>query len=136
MGLAAALKRESTYISAIARTLFGLRAVKPDSPYTTVDEVETRAREMPERIAFYFGDRTMTFAALNAGADRVAHWAKANGVGPHDVVALLMENRPEYVMTWLGLLKAGAVAALINTNLRGTPLAHSISIAGAKLAIV
>ncbi|MBL6940393.1 MAG: long-chain-acyl-CoA synthetase [Alphaproteobacteria bacterium] len=136
MGLAAALKRESTYIAAIARTLIGLRAVKPDSPHTIVDEVEARAREIPDAVAFYFLDRTMTFRALNAGADRVAHWAKGNGVMRGDVVALLMENRPEYVMTWLGLLKAGAVVALINTNLRGTPLAHSISIAGAKLAIV
>ena len=31
-----------------------------------------------------------------------------------------MENRPEYVAAWLGLLKVGAVVALINTNLRGT----------------
>jgi fatty-acyl-CoA synthase len=136
MGLTAALKRESTYISAITRTLLGLRDVKPDSPHTIVDVVEAQAHATPDAIAFYFLDRTMTYRALEAGANRVARWAKVNGIGQHDVVALLMENRPEYVMTWLGLLKAGAVVALINTNLRGTPLAHSISIAGAKLAIV
>ncbi len=136
MGLSAALKRESTYIAAIARTLKGLRGVTPDSPRTIVDEVEMRARAAPDAVAFYFLDRTMTYAQLNAGADRTAHWAVANGVKRGDVVALLMENRPEYVMTWLGLLKAGAVVALINTNLRGAPLAHSIGIAAAKLAIV
>jgi fatty-acyl-CoA synthase len=136
MGLAAALKRESTYISAIARTLMGLRGVTPDSPHTIVDEVEARAREMPDAVAFYFLDRIMTYRALNAGADRLARWAVNHGVARGDVVALLMDNRPEYVMTWLGLLKAGAVVALINTNLRGTPLAHSIAIAEAKLAIV
>jgi len=136
MELATALTRESTYISAITRTLLGLRNVKPDSPHTIVDVVEAQARATPDAVAFYFLDRTMSYRALDTGANRVARWAKANGVGLHDVVALLMENRPEYVMTWLGLLKAGAVVALINTNLRGTPLAHSISIAGAKLAVV
>ena len=136
MGLAGALTRESTYISAIARTLIGLREVKPNSPHTIVDVVEAQARATPDAVAFYFLDQTMTYAQLDAGANRIAQWAKTNGVARGDVVALLMENRPEYVMTWLGLLKAGAVAALINTNLRGLPLAHSISIANAKLAIV
>jgi len=136
MSLAGALTRESTYISAIVRTLIGLRDVKPNSPHTIVDVVEAQARATPDAVAFYFLDRTMTYAQLDAGANRVAHWAKASGVARGDVVALLMENRPEYVMTWLGLLKAGAVAALINTNLRGLPLAHSISIANARLAIV
>src|SRR6185312_7720971 len=136
MGLAAALKRESTYISAITRTLYGLRDVKPDSPHTIVDVVEAQARATPGAVAFYFLDSTMTYRALDTGANRVARWALSNGVTRGDVVALVMENRPEYVMTWLGLLKAGAVVALINTNLRGTPLAHSISIAEAKLAVV
>src|SRR3569832_170847 len=136
MGLTAALKREAIYISAITRTLLSLRDVKPDSPHTIVDAVETQAHATPDAVAFYFLDRTMTYRALDVGANRVARWAKANGVGQLVVVALLMEIRPEYVMTWLGLLKAGAVVALINTNLRGAPLAHSISIAGAKLAIV
>ncbi|MEJ1967659.1 MAG: long-chain-acyl-CoA synthetase [Rhizomicrobium sp.] len=136
MGLVEALSRESTYLAAITRTLFGLRHVKPDSPHTIVDEVEARAREVPGNIAFYFLDRTMTYAELDAAANRVAHWAARNGIAKGDAVALLMENRPEYVATWLGLLKVGAVVALINTNLRGTPLAHSLSIAEARHAIV
>ena len=41
----------------------------------------------------------------------------ANRVAKGEVVALLMENRPEYLMAWLGLVKTGAVAALINTHL-------------------
>jgi fatty-acyl-CoA synthase len=136
MGLFDAVSREATYISAIGRTLIGLRGTTPDSPRTIVDIVEDQARATPDNIAFYFHDRTMSYAALDAHANRVARWAAANGIARGDAVALLMENRPEYVATWLGLLKAGAVAALINTNLRGIPLAHSIAIANAKHAIV
>jgi len=136
MGLFSAIAREATYISAIGRTLLSLRGVTPDSPHTIVDIVEAQARATPDNVVFHYLDRTMTFAALDAAANRVARWASANGVGRGDAVALLMENRPEYVATWLGLLKTGAVGALINTNLRGQPLAHSIAIAGAKHAIV
>ena len=42
-----------------------------------------------------------------------------------------MENRPEYVGLWLGLSKVGIVPALINTNLLGQPLIHSIQAASA-----
>jgi fatty-acyl-CoA synthase len=60
----------------------------------------------------------------------------AQGIGHGSVVALLMENRPDYICAWLGLFKAGAQVALINTNLSGAALAHSISISGARHAIV
>lgn len=42
-----------------------------------------------------------------------------------------MENRPEYVGLWFGLSKVGIVPALINTNLQGQPLVHSIKAASA-----
>lgn len=136
MGLFDAAKREATYISAVGRTLLGLRGVTPDSAHTIVDIVEAQARATPDAVVFYFQDRRFSYAGLDAHANRVARWAKGAGIGRGDVVALLMENRPEYVATWLGLLKVGAVAALINANLRGAPLAHSIAIAGAGHAIV
>ena len=59
-----------------------------------------------------------------------------NGIGRGTPVALLMENRPDYIAAWLGLFKVGAQVALINTNLVGTALAHSIAISGARHAIV
>jgi fatty-acyl-CoA synthase len=60
----------------------------------------------------------------------------ARGIGKGDAVALFMENRPEYLFAWLGIVKLGGIVALINTNLRGQPLAHSIGIANAHHAIV
>lgn len=57
------------------------------------------------------------------------------GFKPGDTVALLLDNRPEYVALWLGLAKAGIVTALINYNLRDKPLLHSIQIADSKAII-
>ncbi|MBD3668863.1 MAG: AMP-binding protein, partial [Kangiella sp.] len=73
----------------------------------------------------------MTYAELNAAANRYACWAREQGVTPDTSIALLMENRPEYIVAWLGIIKAGGAAALINTNLTGGPLVHSLSISGA-----
>ena len=51
-------------------------------------------------------------------------------------MALLLQNRPDYLCVWLGVARAGGVTALINTNLTGQALAHSIAIVNAKVAIV
>ena len=136
MKLLESLAREYIYIRCVARTFYRLRHVTPHSTHTIVDIVEEHAARTPASIAIFYQDRTVSYRALDEGANRVAHWAMAQGIKRGDVVVLLMENCPEYLMSWLGLLKLGAVAALINTNLKGAPLTHSIAIAGARHAIV
>jgi fatty-acyl-CoA synthase len=136
MGLFDSLSREAVYISSIGRALFRVRQIKPDSPVTIVDIMEHHAARRPNAPAILFGDEIVSYAALNKGADAYAHWAKSQQVGHRDVVGLLMENRPDYIMAWLGLHKVGAVVALINANARGAPLVHSISIAGARHLIL
>ncbi|HSS12992.1 MAG TPA: AMP-binding protein, partial [Rhizomicrobium sp.] len=101
-----------------------------------MDIVEAQARKRPGNAAIFYLDRHMNYAELDRRANRYAHWALSQGIGRGDVVALLMENRPDYICAWLGLFKAGAQVALINTNLSDAALAHSISISGAKHAIV
>ena len=136
MGLFDAVRRESIYLSAIGRTLFRMRHVRPDSPIIISDIVGRFARATPDSPAILYQDRTVSYAALRAGANRYANWARSAGIGRGDVVALLMENRPEYLMAWLGLVKIGAIAALINTNLNGAPLAHSINVTGSRHLIL
>ena len=136
MSIFDAIERETSYINSVGRTLFRMRHVKPDSPVTIADIVEGFAREKPDNPVIFYQDEIVTYRALDKSANRYANWARAQGIGLGDVVALLMENRPDYIMAWLGLVKLGAVVALINTNLRGQPLAHSISIAGAKHLIL
>jgi fatty-acyl-CoA synthase len=132
MILSPVVRRETTYIASLAREFWRLRDVKPDSPITIVDIFEGHARRAPENPAILCGDDVVSYGALNAIADRVAHWARGKGIGRGDCVALLMENRPEYIAVWLGLFKLGAVVALINTNLRGPALAHSITVCAAR----
>ena len=136
MSLTRAIKREYIYLTSIARTLWLLRLVKPNSTRSIVDIVEAQARKRPGHIAIYYLDQRMSYAELDRRANRYGHWAQHQGIGRGSVVALLMENRPDFICAWLGLFKVGAQVALINTNLSGAALAHSIAISGAKHAIV
>jgi len=136
LSLTHAIKREYIYLASIARTLWLLRLVKPNATRSIVDIVERQARKRPANTAMFYLDQRMSYAELDRRANRYAHWAMGQGIGRGSVVALLMENRPDYICAWLGLFKVGAQVALINTNLSGAALAHSISISAAKHAIV
>jgi fatty-acyl-CoA synthase len=101
-----------------------------------VDIVAEQVRRRPHNIAIHYQDQAMSYAQMEARANRYANWALSVGIGRGTPVALLMENRPDFICAWLGLFKVGAQVALINTNLLGEALAHSIAISGTKHAIV
>ena len=105
---------------------------RPTSRVTITDQLEARAAEHPDRPFLLFEQRRILYGELNARANRVAHWGLSNSLGHGDVVALLMENRPEYLYTWMGLAKLGVTIALLNTNLSGRGLRHALAVSGAR----
>lgn len=104
--------------------------------YTCADRLEERAIDAADTPFIIFEDTVCTFAEANACANRIARIALSAGLKRGDVVALMMSNRPDYVLTWLGLSKAGIVTALINTSATGHVLAHAFRQVGAKALIV
>ncbi len=71
------------------------------------------------------------FAAINILVGALRRDLKSG-----DAVALLMSNCAEYLAIWLGLTRIGVVVALVNSQLAGDVLAHSINIADPKYLIV
>ena len=109
---------------------------RASSHYTMADLLEQRTREQGQRPLLHYGDRSWSYAQANAEANRVAHALLGLGVKRGDVVALAMENRPEFFFVWFGLAKLGAVAAFLNTHIGGRALAHALQAVQAKAAIV
>jgi fatty-acyl-CoA synthase len=109
---------------------------KPSQSYSVGDRIEERAAAHPERPFLFFEDRVLSYGALDAAANRVAHRAREAGLRTGDVVALLMENRPEFITTWAGFAKLGVVTALLNTHARGLALRHALAATGARHLVV
>jgi len=120
----------------LASLLPALARFRPDGRYNVADRLEERARSYGEATFLAVGERRISFRETDARANRVAHWALARGIRKGDVVALLMENRPEYIFSWGGLAKLGAISALINTNLGGRALDHALQTAGTRQLVV
>lgn len=129
--------KEVTYLRSAVRTLGRLKDIQKNPTRTWADIIENIAATKPNNIAIYGEDgSTMTYRELDERANRYARWALASGARKGDAVALLMENKPEYIVAWLGIVKMGATAALINTNLTGMGLGHCLNISGADHCIV
>lgn len=71
---------------------------------------------VPERKVIQVGERAVTYAELEADANRLAHHLQAIGVGPGDHVGIYAKNSIEHVVALLAIFKIRAVA--INVNYR------------------
>ncbi len=101
-----------------------------------LDVVAMNVAAAPHDLAFEMDDQHLTWSELDATTSRVAHALAAAGVKQGDVVAFCAENSPFYIACILGIARVGATAALINTNLRGRPLAHAVTVSNAKVVLV
>ena len=120
-------------------TLLTLKKGMQPRPLDTKDcvaaQVERTAAAYPDNIAMLFEGEQITWQAFNTLANRYAHAFKAQGLVPGNTASVFMENRIEFLATVIGLNKLGVTASLINTNLRGTPLAHCVKITDSSKCI-
>src|SRR5215470_3337497 len=111
-----------------------LRALELTSPIAKAPQrtfpavIEELAEKFGDAPALLTQEDSLSFRALNEGANRYARWAQTHDIRKGDTVCLLMTNRPEYMAIWLGITRAGGVVALLNTNLVGASLAHCIDV--------
>jgi len=94
------------------------------------------AHRFPDKEAFRFLERSLTFGELDARATRVARALRERGVEAGDRVALLMPNGLEVVEAIFGVCRLGAVAVPVNFRLVADEIAYLLRHSGAKLLVV
>ncbi|MGI8959246.1 MAG: long-chain-acyl-CoA synthetase [Bryobacteraceae bacterium] len=109
-------------------------ASNPERLFSSV--IEEWAETSGEAPALLSGRECMTYTALAERSNQCTRWALQHRLAKGDTVCLLMPNRPEYMAIWLGITRTGCAVALVNTNLTGLSLAHSVNIVVPKHIIV
>ncbi|KAJ5759018.1 hypothetical protein N7520_006174 [Penicillium odoratum] len=90
-----------------------------------------------DRDCLVYNGRTWSFRETYDMSLRFANWFKnVHHVGRKEIVAIDCMNSSTFLFMVLGLWSIGAVPALINYNLTGKPLVHSLKVSSAKLVIV
>ena len=97
--------------------------------------LERSARLYPDKVAIIHGKLRATYSEINTRADNLAHYLQSIATQKGDRVALLMENCVEYVISYYGIMKAGAVAVPLNSDLKPEGLRYAIEDLEARVLI-
>ncbi|MBL8380904.1 MAG: acyl--CoA ligase [Burkholderiales bacterium] len=89
-----------------------------------------------DRDALVFEGRRWTWRELDEVAGRVATGLAARGVGAGDRVAILIGNRPEFVFTFYGAMRLGAIAVPISVREQAPGIAYMLGHCGARAVVV
>ena len=94
-----------------------------------------RARLYGDKSFMCFRDREFSYREVNDAANRVGRGLAKLGVKKGSKVCLLIENRPEFVISFFGPHKVGAVPVPINSNLKASEIEYIASNSGATAII-
>lgn len=97
---------------------------------------ERSALTYPTATCLWSHDGVYTWRETYDRACQYGAYFLSLGVRPRDLVALYLQNVPEFIFAWLGLWAIGSAPAMINWNLGGDALVHCLRIAGVKFMLV
>ena len=111
------------------------RPVVENLPATLPEFFRTFCALNAANEAVVAGDERLTFADLDRLSEDVAHGLAARGIRKGDRVGIAMRNCPSWILCYMGVLKAGAIATLLNGWWLAAEMEHAILLADPRLII-
>lgn len=99
------------------------------------DYLEASAARLPDKVALVCGDRRVTYAEIDAQANRFAHALVRMGVRRGDRVVVFGDNTVETAVAFWGTLKASAVVSIVSPLTKDEKLAHLLRDCGATVLV-
>ncbi|TCP59166.1 amino acid adenylation domain-containing protein [Tumebacillus sp. BK434] len=97
--------------------------------------IEDQVAKTPEQIAAIFEGAQITYAELNARANRLAHFLRENGFGRDDLAALFAERGIDMLTAIVAVMKAGGAYVPLDSAHPDARLSTIIETAGAKVIL-
>lgn len=80
--------------------------------------LENSAELFPDKVAVIHEKTRMTYSQINHAANHLADYLIKIGVKKGCLIPMIFENSPEYIIAYYGIMKAGAVAVPLGTDLK------------------
>ncbi|MGD0021040.1 MAG: AMP-binding protein [Smithellaceae bacterium] len=100
-----------------------------------VDAIKETFEKYSHQMALSFMGRKITLLQLEQYANRFAHMLISHGLKKGDVVGINLPNIPEYIIAWLGTLKAGCVASGVSPLLSTEEMEHQLKDSDARCLV-
>ncbi|WP_223621893.1 AMP-binding protein, partial [Lysobacter sp. ESA13C] len=111
-----------------AQVLRDWNATEHAVPAQTLAELlSAQAARTPDAVAVVFEGQTLSYAELDARANRLAHRLIADGIGPEDLVGVALPRSLELVVALCAVLRSGAAYLPLDTDYPSDRLAHMIA---------
>ncbi len=94
-----------------------------------------RAEELPKKTCIKFEKRKLTYEEINKRVSLTAGGLKKLGLNIKDPAAILIENCPEYIISYFAILRAGGISLPINTFLTPHEISYILNDASCKILI-
>jgi amino acid adenylation domain-containing protein len=91
------------------------------------DFLQESARRLPDKVALVCADQRLTYAQIDAQADRLANALIHHGVGRRDRVAIFLDSSVEAVVGIFAVLKAGGVFVVLNHTTKARRLSYILN---------
>lgn len=106
----------------------------PEKPlYSLIDDA---ANTYPEKTAIIFFDKKITYKQLKEMIDRFAHALQEHGVKKGDVVAIMLPNTPQFVISYYAILKIGGIVTPLNPLYKSAEIKRQLLDSGAETIIL
>jgi long-chain acyl-CoA synthetase len=93
------------------------------------------AAASPDKPVVLLDGNPMSYAELDEASDRLAAGLQGLGVNPGEAVGIQLPNIPQFLITYFGVLKAGAIAVPMNVLLKAPEVAFHLGDSGAKVLV-
>jgi len=97
--------------------------------------IEQQVARTPDAVALVYADESLTYAELNARANRLAHLLIAKGVGPDVPVGVCIERSHAMVIAVLAVHKAGGAYIPMDPGYPSRRIAYMIEDSGVRLLL-
>lgn len=123
-------------IGRILKGVYHLASAKPEKFQSLGLMFEHRTAQHPDHCFLRYEDRQYSYQEFNQWSNQICHYLQSQGLKSGDVVALMMENRPETLACVLAITKLGAIVSMINTTQQDKVLLHSLTTVIPQMAII
>ena len=89
-----------------------------------------------DKVCLYFNDETYTYGAAVRQSNRAGNALRALGVRIEDRVLIVLPDCPEFVWTWFGASRIGAVLTMVNPLLPTADYEYYLDYTRARVAVV
>ena len=102
---------------------------------TVVEKVEENYKRWADKVAVVFYGRKLKFKELHDAFLRFATALYDLGIRKGDVVAIYLPNSPQFIISYFGILKIGAIATTVSPLYTPREIAYQLRDSGAKAIV-